>query len=267
MRTAMPYYQPPKTLREPTESEKIQLMALSAIASKNAAALEEALDAGCDPNYRDGQGTLLMKAVKTGQPDSVRALLSRGAAPDVPDSEGYTPLAKASGAFANAPIAKMLLDAGADLHFGRQSGTSPLQCASSFGAGRTMAVLLDRAKELGLPAKCSNLLDAALKGIHPASVAALLERMPASAKIEAKILDALEKHQSERLLPAILANVDPAGKDADGVCFARRASRRMAGHNPQAAAELAAQAQSIEESEALEKAACPGCAARRSVKV
>lgn len=265
----MPYYSSAsasKNLREPTESEKAQLRACAAVASKNAAALLEALDDGCDPNFRDGNGTLLMKAVKTGHPDSVLALLSRGADPDAPDSEGYTPLAKACGAFANAAIAKMLLDAGADMDLGRQAGTSPLQCASAFGAGRTMAVLLDRAKELGLPVKPGKLLDAALAGIHPAAVSALLERMPPSAKLEAKLLEALTKHQSERLLPAILSNVDPSNKDADGVCFARRASRRML-HNPEACARLAAQAQSIEESEALQNAAAQGCAAKRSLKV
>ena len=94
------------------------------------AAVAAYVDAGVPVNLTNDSGdSLLMLAAYHGHPDTVHALLERGADPGRPNDRGQTPLAGA--VFKKEPeIVRALLDAGADPAAGHPSAT---ETATMFG--------------------------------------------------------------------------------------------------------------------------------------
>jgi hypothetical protein len=94
------------------------------------AAVAAYVDAGVPVNLTNDSGdSLLMLAAYHGHPDTVRALLARGADPGRPNDRGQTPLAGA--VFKKEPeIVRALLDAGADPAAGQPSAADT---AAMFG--------------------------------------------------------------------------------------------------------------------------------------
>ena len=94
------------------------------------AAVAAYVDAGVPVNLTNDSGdSLLMLAAYHGHPDTVRALLARGAEPGRPNDRGQTPLAGA--VFKKEPeIVRALLDAGADPAAGQPSAADT---AAMFG--------------------------------------------------------------------------------------------------------------------------------------
>src|ERR1700726_2941310 len=97
--------------------------------------------AGSDVNAAQGDGTTpLHWAVYKIDADLVRALLERGAKPDVVNNYGSSPLAEAA-KVANARLVKMLLDAGSNAEVPNQEGQTALMLAARAGS-RDVAELL-----------------------------------------------------------------------------------------------------------------------------
>jgi len=97
-------------------------------------AMTALLDAGADPNLRDGRHgwTPLMHAIHKRHPDAVRLLLERGADPNE-RTDAFTPLMMAA-AEADAIYARLLLDYAADPHARGNGGATALSQAVSGGA-------------------------------------------------------------------------------------------------------------------------------------
>src|ERR1700686_5321903 len=90
--------------------------------------------AGADVNAAQGDGTTpLHWAVYKIDAELTRALLQRGAKPDVINNYGSSPLAEAVKA-ANAGLVKMLLDAGSNLEVPNQEGQTSLMLAPRAGS-------------------------------------------------------------------------------------------------------------------------------------
>ena len=90
--------------------------------------------AGADVNAAQGDGTTpLHWAVYKIDADLVRALLERGAKPDVLNSYGSSPLTEAV-KVANARLVGMLLDAGSNVEVPNQEGQTALMLAARAGS-------------------------------------------------------------------------------------------------------------------------------------
>jgi uncharacterized protein len=90
--------------------------------------------AGADVNAAQGDGTTpLHWAVYKIDADLVRALLQRGAKPDVINNYGSSPLAEAV-KVANARLVEMLLDAGSNVEVPNQEGQTALMLAARAGS-------------------------------------------------------------------------------------------------------------------------------------
>src|SRR3974377_1846332 len=99
--------------------------------------------AGADVNAAQGDGTTpLHWAVYKIDADLARALLDRGAKPDVINNYGSSPLAEAV-KVANARLVGMLLDAGSNVEVPNQEGQTALMLAARAGS-RDVAELLGR---------------------------------------------------------------------------------------------------------------------------
>jgi ankyrin repeat protein len=85
--------------------------------------------------------TPLQWAVYRVDEELVKALLARGAKPDVVNSFGSSPLAEAA-KVGNANLVGMLLDAGADANKANQDGQTPLMLAARTGVVRVAEILV-----------------------------------------------------------------------------------------------------------------------------
>src|SRR5437763_125138 len=106
----------------------------SLIQAGNRDAALERIAAGADVNQAQGDGTTpLHWAVYKIDADLARALLERGAKPDVINNYGSSPLAEAV-KVANARLVGMLLDAGRDVEAPNQEGQTALMLAARAGS-------------------------------------------------------------------------------------------------------------------------------------
>src|SRR5499426_2148235 len=98
------------------------------------AAAFKMIAAGADVNAAQGDGTTpLHWAVYKIDADLTRALLERGAKPDVINSYGSSPLAEAA-KVADARLVGMLLDAGSNVEVPNQEGQTALMLAARAGS-------------------------------------------------------------------------------------------------------------------------------------
>src|ERR1700675_2861119 len=98
--------------------------------------------AGVDVNAAQGDGTTpLHWAVYKIDADLVRALLERGAKPDVVNNYGSSPLAEAA-KVGNARLAGMLLDAGSNAEVPNQEGQTALMLAARAGSVEVAELLV-----------------------------------------------------------------------------------------------------------------------------
>ena len=111
------------------------------------------LDAGADPNERDGEGQMLLhRALENQDPEVTALLLDAGADPNATNSLGNSPLMQAlslrSYNTAEAEriateLVRLLLAAGADANEPTRTGSTPLYSAASQGAAELVGVLLE----------------------------------------------------------------------------------------------------------------------------
>lgn len=114
--------------------------------------IAELAHAGVDPNQQDSGPNgwpPLMHAVHKNQLESVRALLSAGAEPDLANPAGLTPLMLAS-AQGEGEIVEELLASGADPRLKQPGGETALTYAATAADARSVRALLRRAPDLRL---------------------------------------------------------------------------------------------------------------------
>jgi ankyrin repeat protein len=112
----------------------------AAVRLGRAEVLESLLAAGADPNATKWDEALLHIAVKYGGPDCVQVLLKHGAAAEVRNAQGETPLQLASSAGA-IRSAELLLAHGAELNAADRGGLTPLGRAFESGHHEMAALL------------------------------------------------------------------------------------------------------------------------------
>jgi ankyrin repeat protein len=114
--------------------------------------IAELVRAGVDPNQQDSGPngwTPLMHAIHKNQLESVRALLSAGAEPDLASPKGLTPLMLAA-AQGEGAIVEELLASGADPRLKQPGGETALTHAVVAADARCVKALLGRAPDLRL---------------------------------------------------------------------------------------------------------------------
>lgn len=135
---------------------------LAAVQAGDPLTVQHLLEAGAPPNWRcgdSGASCLLLAAEcascgSAPHADVARMLLEAGAAPDLPDAEGRTPLmAAAAGrdAEASAAMVQLLHDAGSSLDQGDRHGWPALAHALSRGNAAAADALLARGACASLP--------------------------------------------------------------------------------------------------------------------
>lgn len=120
----------------PEQVERIVAIAMDLARDGDTEQLMEFIDHGLPVNTADADGnTLLMLAAYHGHAQTVRALLARGADPDLRNARDQAPIAGAL--FKGADdVVTILLDAGADLEAGTPSARA---AAAMFGRTHLLA--------------------------------------------------------------------------------------------------------------------------------
>ena len=136
---AKPQHRPRKAAAEPSspwlprESPHARSGGLfDALEARDTEHLRALLDRGAQPNVADGQFSPLHEAVRLGEPRFVRMLLEKGANPNARDFAGETPLHHALHR-RDREMVSALLDFGANPNLPDRMGMSPLQAAGSDG--------------------------------------------------------------------------------------------------------------------------------------
>jgi hypothetical protein len=140
----------------------------AAAADGDVSALRRIIRSGRSANASDPDGlTPLIWAAREGRVNAVRALLERGADPDLPDSRsnGWTPLMHAI--HRDQPdVVAALLTGGAKPDRQIANGFSPLMMAAGYGQTETVALLLRHGASPRLTDdRGENALDLALTGV------------------------------------------------------------------------------------------------------
>ncbi len=106
------------------------------------------LDAGVDPNARDGNGwTPLHYAAGAGQTEAIAALIAKGADPNARKENGAAPLHRAAQE-GQTKASAALLEAGVDPNARGEKGYTPLHLAAQEGRTDAIAALLEAGADL-----------------------------------------------------------------------------------------------------------------------
>ena len=114
----------------PRESSRVRGSLSDALEARDTERLRALLDRGAQPNVADGQLSPLHEAVRLGEPRFVRMLLEKGANPNARDSAGETPLHEALRRRDHEMVGA-LLDFGANPNLPDRAGLTPLQAAGN----------------------------------------------------------------------------------------------------------------------------------------
>jgi ankyrin repeat protein len=109
--------------------------------------------------------SLLAEAARNGHADLGALLLDAGAEPNVRDGQGRSPLYWAA-ATGHAEVVELLLARGADVHLGARSGDTPLVVAAQNGHERVVQSLLEHGADPALRADDALALEAARENGH-----------------------------------------------------------------------------------------------------
>jgi ankyrin repeat protein len=93
--------------------------------------------------------TELFHTCRTGDIETVRVLLERGADIEARDSDNWTPLHVAC-AWGHLAVTRLLLDAGADMNVRDNDGHAPLNVACIFHNARIIRLLLERGVDVNI---------------------------------------------------------------------------------------------------------------------
>jgi ankyrin repeat protein len=119
-----------------------------AVKAGDVQAVRVLITSGADVNVRSGDGsTPLLWAVHHATPEIARALTAAGAAVDAANDFGITPLLQASRT-GNAAIVDLLLQAGADPALTHPEGETPLMAAARAGSVPAVRLLLARGADV-----------------------------------------------------------------------------------------------------------------------
>ena len=149
------------------------------------------LDAGADPNLRDGRGSApLHLAAAASEAPAARLLLARGARPDAKDRRGDTAL-HAAARHGHCPLVRALLDHSADQFVEDRDGLAAVHVAARAGNQHVVEMLCEadrRAVEAAAGRRSARrpIHLAAAEG-HAETVSVLLERF--SADVESRDAD------------------------------------------------------------------------------
>ncbi|BDI28665.1 hypothetical protein CCAX7_007160 [Capsulimonas corticalis] len=134
------------------------------------------LDAGAAVDVKDDQGwTPLMRAIWCGKPDHVRLLLDHGADIHHVNAQGQSGLGLLAGWgwHHGVEVQTILLDLGLDVNTQDNEGTTPLMCATRYGHEDLMQLYLDHGADRTLRnAKGETAMDFALRDPHRAALLA-----------------------------------------------------------------------------------------------
>ncbi len=133
---AKPQHRPRRTSVEssapwaPRESSRVRGSLSDALEARDTERLRALLDRGAQPNVADGQLSPLHEAVRLSEASFVRMLLEKGANPNARDSAGETPLHEALRR-RDHEVVGALLDFGANPNLPDRAGLTPLQAAGN----------------------------------------------------------------------------------------------------------------------------------------
>jgi hypothetical protein len=116
----------------PRESSRARGGLSDALEARDTERLRALLDRGAQPNVADGQLSPLHEAVRLGEPRFVRMLLEKGANPNARDAAGETPLHEALRRRDHQMVG-VLLDFGANPNLPDRMGLTPLQAVGNDG--------------------------------------------------------------------------------------------------------------------------------------
>jgi N-acyl-D-amino-acid deacylase len=148
---------------------------LNVIRDDDIAGAQHLLAAGADPNVDDANHVFaLMYAGLYSRPQMVDLLLHAGAAVDNRDSNGLTPLAWAVHSFESA---KLLIDAGADVNAKSKIGMTPFLIAAAYPANAPLLrLMIEKGADVHTLALSSSALSIAAYSGDQDSVALLLAK-------------------------------------------------------------------------------------------
>ncbi len=181
---------------------------------------------------RRSSGAALLEAVRAYDVNAARAALEAGADPDIRDGEDLTPLMIASGDPAtpedqgNPELVRHLLSHGADPNArgGISGDETPLLKAAGSGAARAARLLLDA----GAEPDGSSLLEAARRGQAEAIELLVRSGVDVDARDEAgetALMRAAEARSADAVSALLHAGADALARDGQGMTALHRASR------------------------------------------
>ena len=171
---------------------------IKAIKAGNVQAVRALIKQGADVNARSGDGSSpLLWAVDYSNIDIARALIGAKARPDVANDFGVTPLLHASRT-GDAPMVDLLLRSGANASLAHPDGETPLMAAASAGSVPAVRALLARGAQVNAVDKFQSataLMWAAAEG-H-IEVAGLLLEAGADANKQAKVTTLTQRKNAD----------------------------------------------------------------------
>jgi len=113
---------------------------LSSMTNEDSSVVKILLQAGASANAKDRETTALMRAVQSGKPETIRALIDAGAELNAVDEDGWTAVMHAD----SAENVLVLVNAGVDLTIRNRDGLTALGMASKYDQEEIVKLLKSR---------------------------------------------------------------------------------------------------------------------------